>query len=58
MLHLGRTYNNLNFMDLCAFATVKKGNLVNVGFERWDSLRTDFHLIPKLSSENVQYRLS
>jgi hypothetical protein len=57
-LHLGRTYNNVSFVDSRAFATVKKGNLVNVGFERWDSLRSDFDLIPKLGLEEAKGRLS
>jgi hypothetical protein len=56
-LHFGRTYNNLTVVDSRGFATVKKGNLVNVGFERWEDLN-GLDVVPTLSLEEVNERLA
>jgi hypothetical protein len=57
-LHLGRTHNTLTFVDSRAFATIKRGYLVNIGFERWETLDPDFDTVPKLTVDEAKERLA
>eukprot|EP00804_Cyclotella_cryptica_P001611 CCRYP_014950-RA/>CCRYP_014950-RA protein AED:0.07 eAED:0.07 QI:291/1/1/1/0.8/0.81/11/1918/632 len=57
-VNMGRTYNNITVVNSRAFATVKSGNLVNVGFEKWDSLGDGFDSTPSLTLDEAREKLA
>ncbi|KAL7486168.1 hypothetical protein ACHAW6_011765 [Cyclotella cf. meneghiniana] len=57
-VNMGRSYNNLTVVDSRAFATVKRGNLVNIGFEKWGSLNLGLDFTPTLTLDEAKNKLA
>lgn len=52
-LHIPRMFKGIPVEGSRAMATIKLGNLINVGFEDWGSIPDDFDVLPSLSVEDA-----
>eukprot|EP00804_Cyclotella_cryptica_P025583 CCRYP_002822-RB/>CCRYP_002822-RB protein AED:0.06 eAED:0.06 QI:360/1/1/1/1/0.87/8/2594/422 len=55
---LQRTFKGLVVQGSRASATIKGGNLVNVGFENWGDIPSDFDVFPRISADEAYRALS
>ena len=52
-LHMPRIFKGVRVLGSRAMATIKKGNLINIGFEDWGSIPPDFSVDPTLTVEDA-----
>lgn len=52
-LHIPRIFKGVRVLGSRAMATIKLGNLINVGFEDWGSIPQDFSVNPTLTVEDA-----
>jgi hypothetical protein len=52
-LHLPRTYKGITVSGSRAMATIKLGNLINLGLEQWGAIADDFDAQPQTSWEDA-----
>ncbi|KAL7519280.1 hypothetical protein ACHAWX_004062 [Stephanocyclus meneghinianus] len=50
---LQRTFKGIVVQGSRASATIKSGNLVNVGFENWGDIPSDFDVFPRVSTDEA-----
>eukprot|EP00804_Cyclotella_cryptica_P017327 CCRYP_018997-RA/>CCRYP_018997-RA protein AED:0.04 eAED:0.04 QI:373/1/1/1/0.62/0.44/9/2479/759 len=52
-LHIPRTYKGITVSGSRAMATIKLGNLINLGLEQWGTIADDFDVQPQTSLEDA-----
>lgn len=52
-MHIPRLYNGVKVVGSRAMATIKLGNLVNIGLEEWGSIPEEFSVEPRLTVEDA-----
>lgn len=57
-LSIPRIYNSIPVVGARAMATIKLGNLINVGFEDWGTIPDDFDVVPTLTVDDCYQILS
>ena len=52
-LSIPRVFNGVPVLGSRAMATIKQGNLINVGLEDWGTIPSDFFVEPRLTAEDA-----
>jgi len=53
-----RTFKGVSVVGSRATATIKRGNLVNVGLERWGDINERFNVEPRLTEDDAYHAIA